>query len=267
VKAIATGVAAPKAPGIAEVIAAGSVLAELAAAPENKVVAPENKSAASGSTVAAEKPHLTKEEKRAIGQAVLKRKLRLLQDPAAFLILPSNKEGHAAVKVLFAFDKAMAGIRKNAGKVSLPLEMASEAMNKSVQFENHLQDLIRSIEEEVRHSALSYLPPRVETMEEKIELAKSRNSYVFLPRSEEGRKVGLFLKKLGPLMFRYRATCQDFMRAAHLLQQSINVTKDLLTLTKELAKLTRTKKGGVTTPKGYESATRDTTVNAMAKAA
>ena len=143
-----------------------------------------------------------KEKVKPSAEAIIERKLRMLEFPAALVLAPRTSEGHLMTKILFGFDRVVNKLRMSAGgstKISDVVKMMAEVNN-----------VISGLEKVATSFGAGNNSMMFESPEAKRMLAARRTSYVFVPRTEEGQRVAYIIKKLDPQLVQLRTTCTDF---------------------------------------------------------
>ncbi|MFA5180422.1 MAG: hypothetical protein WC405_03820 [Syntrophales bacterium] len=186
-----------------------------------------------------------REDKAAVAASVLNRKVRLVGDPMAIVLAPRSREGHLIVKIMFGFDRVVNSMRMKAG-VSIPIDKVVESLRSTEEFTLRLDSLTRTLSE-LSSNSYGIGSYQYETPESRRLLAERRSSYVFVPRTEEGRKIALLIKRIDPLLIQCRTTCTDFTRAGEVITGVIGAFVDFNELTRQLAKTAKVDYGA---PKG-----------------
>ena len=180
--------------------------------------------------------HLTKEQKASIGVATRDRKVRMVnENPKAIVLAPKTREGHMTVKMLFGFDRAVNTIRQKAG-TGIALEKVAGYIHAAQEFTDRCTQLSLSLSDGNGNQSFH----QYETPEQRMAQALKRSSYVIDPRTEEGRKMAMLIKRIDPLLVQYRATCMDFMQGAAAIMNVLKLVGDFNTLTKTLSAAAKT---------------------------
>lgn len=148
-------------------------------------------------------------------EAIIERKLRLVENPSSIVIAPKTREGHTFVKILFAFDRAVSRIRLRAGTY-IKVQDAVSCLKQAEGFIASLNELILSLGDG-RAAFGSYF----EDPETKKMLAGRLSTYIILPRTSEGKEVALMIKRLDPAILQFRSICTDFARSEEILKNLI----------------------------------------------
>lgn len=188
---------------------------------------------------ASERPHPTKEEKHATAERVQARKMRQVEDPSSIVLDPKSRECHVLVRVMFVFNRAVVKIRMKAG-LSIPTDKVDESLRQAEEFNQRLV-LLTGMLSEMSSNPYGTGSYQYETPEMKRLLAAKRSSYVFIPGTEESKKVAMHIKRIDPLLQYIRKTCTDFERAAAPINRAIQTVIDFNSLTQQLTKTARLK--------------------------
>lgn len=156
-------------------------------------------------------------------EKIIERKLKLSENPLSIVLAPRTKEGHVLAKVLFPFDKAVNQIRMKVGTY-ISIDTATEALRRA--------DAVLSRMERFTESDGMFFS---ETPQMKRILAEKLTTYVFLPRTEEGKRAAAAVKRLDSWMVQFRTTCSDFSKAGKTLREFASLVGEFISLTDYLA--------------------------------
>lgn len=173
---------------------------------------------------------IRKEEER---KRIIERKLRLAENPLSIALAPKTTEGHAMVKILFGFDKAVNHLRLKAGTY-IPMSDVQASMKEINGVVGKLESTTKLFGDDGVGFGFG-----AESGVTKRTLAINSGTYVFLPRTREGKAISLLLKRLDPMLMRFRTTCNDFSKAEKVLNQLMGVIGDFDTVTGKLLALCR----------------------------
>ncbi len=173
-------------------------------------------------------------------EAIIERKLRLVENPSSIVIAPKTREGHTFVKILFAFDRAVSRIRLRAGTY-IKVQDAVACLKQAEGFITRLNELILSLGDG-RGVWGSYF----EDLETKKMLAGKVSTYVILPRTSEGKEVALMIKRLDPAILQFRSICTDFARSEDILR---NLTETIMNFDMMVQRLSSLASIPYTTPR------------------
>jgi hypothetical protein len=176
------------------------------------------------------------------------RKIRMLEDPSAIMFLARTREGRMMAKIVSPFDRLVNSVRMRAG-TTIPVEKAVELLREVENFTQRLGELERSLSAGVSlphgTGGVSY-----ETPESKMLMAENDSSYVYLPRSEESKKMVHIIKRIDPMLMQYRTVCTDLERASDAIMKTVKAVVEFHNLTQKIADLA---KAEYIHPKGIKS--------------
>ena len=81
-------------------------------------------------------------------------------------------------------------------------------------------------------------------------MAENNSSYVYLPRSEESKKMVHIIKRIDPMLMQYRTVCTDLERASDAIMKTVKAVVEFHNLTQKIADLA---KAEYIHPKGIQS--------------
>lgn len=169
-------------------------------------------------------------------EAIIERKMRLVENPSSLVIAPRTREGHMMAKIIFVFDKVVNQIRLKAGTY-IPIEDVTASLKNVRTFISRFEAALKSLGDDNYAGTADSSRYTWENPETRKILAAKRTTYVFLPKTEEGRQAALILKRFDPLLLQFRATCTDFEKAQKILDSIIGTISDFHRLTVELSSL------------------------------
>lgn len=169
--------------------------------------------------------------REAITEAVMERRLRLVEDSQSIVIAPKTREGHVLVRLVFGLDRAVSRIRHRAGTY-INVQDAVAHLRKVEEFISEFNDFVNSFGDSRMFWGFFY-----ETLEMKKMLARMRNTHILLPRTNEAKEVVLLVKRLDPALLQFRNTCTDFAKSEELFRKLIETIKKFDLLVQELSSL------------------------------
>ena len=179
------------------------------------------------------------EEKEKEAMAAMERKVRRARDPKCIIIAPKMRETHFLCHLLFGFDKCINNLRLNVGTfvdIKTVLEKSAE-----------IEMFLKRVEEFI--AALGgqryYAMGMQDGPEQKAILVQQRNTYAFVPKTQEAARLAELLKSLDSAMLDYKTkvTLNESMgqMLGKIIQEMKNIISAMLSLTAGLSKLTRTR--------------------------
>lgn len=181
-------------------------------------------------------------DKGEFARKIIERKVKLVENPASIILAPKTREGHIMVKILFGSDKAMGAIRLKAGTY-IPVQDVTASLKKAEEFISHLQGVLTLLGSD-GSGLTGYTSPEL-----KVELAKRRTSYVFIPRTTEAQKIAQLIKGFDGALLAFRNTCTDFTKAKKVIDAVVGVISEFHNLTEELSGIAKI---NYKTPKGLD---------------
>jgi hypothetical protein len=168
-------------------------------------------------------------------QKRIERKLRAVADPGSMVIVPRSSEGHLMVEILFNFDRGFNRLKTRA-VTFIPLEEAKkgfEAVEKlSSAFENLAKKLNRDGMDDASNGTSVYDDYRNKGM-----YAQQSNTYVFIPRQPESRKIAAMLRVIDSGVMKLRTTATNMDVLGRTLEELITLIKSFYEQTESIAKM------------------------------
>ena len=168
-------------------------------------------------------------------QKRIERKLRAVADPGSMVIVPRSSEGHLMVEILFNFDRGFNRLKTRA-VTFIPLEEARkgfEAVEKLIAaFENLAKKLNRDGMEDATNGTSVYDDYRNKGM-----YAQQSNTYVFIPRQPESRKIAAMLRVIDSGVMKLRTTATNMDVLGRTLEELIGLIKSFYEQTESIAKM------------------------------
>lgn len=173
-------------------------------------------------------------------EEIIERKVKMAENVSSLVIAPKTREGHILVKTLFGFDRAVNQIRMKAGTF-LVMKDAMEWLNKANSPVKSIDAIAKGLGGASGATSNVYSYAGREGASEKLMLARRKTTYVFLPRTEEGRLIAEGIKKLDPLLLEFRTKCTDFTQATTVFKDILSLVSDFNKVTEGLAVFAGTK--------------------------
>ncbi len=204
---------------------------------ENKLRArAEARAAARGETLPpkeAKDPATKEKKKNSYLEEVKEKKLIEIANPMSIVINPSTREGHALTKIAMRYDKVINRLRINGG-VYVSIVKVTNSLEKVKALHAKFGKLIMMMSDGVGIGG--YVTAQMETQEARLLLAQRSTSYVYLPRTMEGREFLQMVKMLDPLLVRLRTTCTDYEKVAPIIIGVLNLIVEANRLTMKMAR-------------------------------
>jgi len=182
-------------------------------------------------------PRMTPEE---ASQKRIERRMRAIADPGSMVIVPRSSEGHLMVEILFNFDRGFNRLKSRA-VTFIPLEEAKrgfEAVDKlTASFESLAKKLNRDALDDASNGTSLYDDYRNKGM-----YVQQSNTYVFIPRQPESRKIAAMLRVIDAGVMKLRTTATSMDVLAKTLEELIVLIRSFYEQTEFIAKM-----GAVTT--------------------
>ena len=177
-------------------------------------------------------PRMSPEEAR---QRRIERKMRAVSDPGSMVIAPRSSEGHLMVEILFNFDRGFNRLKTRA-VTFIPLEEAKrgfEAVEKlSAAFETLAKKLNRDGMDDATNGTSVYDDYRNKGM-----YAQQSNTYVFIPRQPESRKIAAMLRVIDSGVMKLRTTATNMDVLGRALEELITLIRSFYEQTESIAKM------------------------------
>lgn len=168
-------------------------------------------------------------------QKRVERKLKAVADPSSMVIVPRSSEGHLMVEILFNFDKGFNRLKTRA-VTFIPLEEAKkgfEAVDKlSAAFEGLAKKLNRDAMDDASNGTSVYDDYRNKGM-----YAQQSNTYVFIPRQPESRRIAALLRVIDSGVMKLRTTATNMDVLGRALEELITLIKSFYEQTEFIAKM------------------------------
>lgn len=169
-----------------------------------------------------------------IAEEIKERKLRMLNEPRSIVIAPKMRESHMIMKIFFGFDKSVNKVRTMAGTfVSVPDVVSS--LRKANSIIEKFESLIKSVGGDSEYLVSMDLDHSTAKA-----IAEKPSSYVVIPRTEEGRKMCLLVKRFDSSLLKLRTTCTDFTKTDKIFKSVSTFIADFHATTTEIASITKT---------------------------
>lgn len=170
---------------------------------------------------------VTQEKKKRPWEEVLKRRLRIIENPQSIVLVPRTREGMILADLTLALDRGVGRIREDSGTF-LPVDKVVVSLKKVDEFTREFSDFINSTFSDGSEIAV------YETFEAKKTLASLKRAIVFNPRSLEGKEMARMVKRLDPALVALRNTCTDFSKTEKVFKKLIELIIKFDSLVKEL---------------------------------
>ncbi len=168
-------------------------------------------------------------------QKRIERRMRAIADPGSMVIVPRSSEGHLMVEILFNFDKGFNRLKTRA-VTFIPLEEAKkgfEAVEKlSASFESLARKLNRDAMDDASNGTSVYDDYRNKGM-----YAQQSNTYVFIPRQPESRRIAAMLRVIDSGVMKLRTTATNMDVLGRTLEELITLIKSFYEQTDFIAKM------------------------------
>ena len=180
-------------------------------------------------------------------QRRIERKMRAVSDPGSMVIAPRSSEGHLMVEILFNFDRGFNRLKTRA-VTFIPLEEAKkgfEAVERlSAAFETLAKKLNREALDDASNGTSIY-----DDYRNKGIYAQQSNTYVFIPRQPESRRIAAMLRVIDSGVMKLRTTATSMEVLGRALEELITLVRSFYEQTESIAKM-----GGV--PTNYRNVSR-----------
>jgi len=180
-------------------------------------------------------------------QRRIERKMRAVSDPGSMVIAPRSSEGHLMVEILFNFDRGFNRLKTRA-VTFIPLEEAKkgfEAVEKlGAAFETLAKKLNREALDDASNGTSVY-----DDYRNKGIYAQQSNTYVFIPRQPESRRIAAMLRVIDSGVMKLRTTATSMEVLGRALEELITLIRSFYEQTEFIAKM-----GGV--PTNYRNVSR-----------
>ncbi len=168
-------------------------------------------------------------------QRRLERKLRAIADPGSMIIVPRSSEGHLLVEILFNFDRGFNRLKTRA-VTFIPLEEAKkgfEAVDKLTSaFETLARKLNRDALDDANNGTSVYDDYRNKGL-----YAQQANTYAFIPRQPESRRIAVMLRVIDAGIMKVRTTAASIDVLGKALEELIALIRLFYEQTESLAKM------------------------------
>jgi len=165
----------------------------------------------------------------------LERRLRLAADPLSVVLAPKTTECHRLVRIMYDLDKALNRMRLLA-VTRIPIDLVNSCLQKVKETINMVEDAIKVVEPAYNERFYSYYFMGVSNISEiKKVLAQRPRSYVFSPRTEEGRRLASLITVLDPLLLIMKTTSTDMERVFESTSVVLRVTEEIYQVTKDIS--------------------------------
>jgi len=168
-------------------------------------------------------------------QRRIERKMRAVSDPGSMVIAPRSSEGHLMVEILFNFDRGFNRLKTRA-VTFIPLEEAKkgfEAVEKlSTAFETLAKKLNREALDDASNGTSVY-----DDYRNKGIYAQQANTYVFIPRQPESRRIAAMLRVIDSGVMKLRTTATSMEVLGRALEELITLMRSFYEQTEFIAKM------------------------------
>ncbi len=170
-----------------------------------------------------------------VRQRRLERKLRTVADPRSMIIVPRSSEGHLMVEILYNFDRGFNVLQRRA-ITFIPLEEAKkgfEAAEKLIAaFESLARKLNRDAMDDADNGTSVY-----DDYKNKGMYAQQANTYAFIPRQRESRRIAIMLRVIDAGIMKVRTTAASIDVLGKALEELIALIRLFYEQTESLAKM------------------------------
>ena len=168
-------------------------------------------------------------------QRRIERKMRAVSDPGSMVIAPRSSEGHLMVEILFNFDRGFNRLKTRA-VTFIPLEEAKkgfEAVEKlGAAFETLAKKLNREALDDASNGTSVY-----DDYRNKGIYAQQSNTYVFIPRQPESRRIAAMLRVIDSGVMKLRTTATSMEVLGRALEELITLIRSVYEQTEFIAKM------------------------------
>lgn len=168
-------------------------------------------------------------------QKRIERRMRAISDPGSMVIVPRSSEGHLMVEILFNFDRGFNRLKTRA-VTFIPLEEAKkgfEAVDKlSASFESLAKKVNRDAIDDASNGTSVYDDYRNKGM-----YAQQLNSYVFIPRQPESKKIAAMLRVIDSGVMKLRTTATNMDVLGRTLEELITLIRSFYEQTELITKM------------------------------
>jgi len=189
----------------------------------------------------------TQDKQGRTAEEKIEQKLRAIQNPNCIVLAPHVRDLHFLAQMLYAFDRGINTMRIKAG-VEIPLAVLDEKNKKINACRNKIGNFITSL-----NSHDYYLEGQIrENADTKQILARSKNTYTFIPKTDEARVFAQTFKALDAAFVEYkvRYNLASLTELENKLAMMREIVSDFHALITDLSELTRKQ---YTAPKGLLS--------------
>ncbi|HOL44409.1 MAG TPA: hypothetical protein PLN56_10105 [Methanoregulaceae archaeon] len=177
------------------------------------------------------------QKQSAKGRRILESKMKLANDPNAIVFVPHTREGHILQKILYRYDKALNVVRRRAG-YSLDFDQVNLIMADALEASNQIERAVRLLSEfNPGTTPVHHLPQIFESPDQRRAMAQSYNSYVFIPRTNESRKLIQQIIRIDAQLVHCRTTCTEFVRFAEVYSEVAKAIVNFNNRTEAISKL------------------------------
>jgi hypothetical protein len=162
---------------------------------------------------------------------IMERKLRLAKEQGSIVLAPRMRDLHLLTRMLFTMDRSINRMRMNAGTRYVSLSDLESANERIVKLTNRVRDFTGAL-----GGTAFYVAPGSNPLEKEILLQK-RNSYVFMPKTAEGKTLANLFISLDSAYFEFKikSPLHDIRKLGEAIDTMKGFVRDFLELTSDLA--------------------------------
>ena len=162
---------------------------------------------------------------------IMERKLRLAKEQASIVLAPRMRDLHLLTRMLFTMDRSINRMRMNAGTVYVSLSDLETANERIVKLTNRVREFTGAL-----GGTAFYVAPGSNPLEKEILLQK-RNSYVFMPKTAEGKTLANLFISLDSAYFEFKikSPLHDIRKLGEAIDTMKGIVQEFRTLTSDLA--------------------------------
>ncbi len=141
-------------------------------------------------------------------------KLRNAEEVGSIVLVPRSPDARTIVEMLRAYDRAVNNIRRRMGAY-ITMPVANDALKRASGFAQRFQAFVEKTFQ--GGAKIDLLQSPTLGLQDKITLAGSPNSFVFVPNCEETRVIARTSRVLDSYMIEFRNTCDDEKRRSDVV--------------------------------------------------
>jgi len=177
-------------------------------------------------------PKMSPEEAR---QRRVERKMKAVSDPGSMVIAPRSSEGHLMVEILFNFDRGFNRLKTRA-VTFIPLEEAKKGFEAVERLSAAFETLAKKLNREALDDASSGTSVYDDYRNKGI-YAQQSNTYVFIPRQPESRRIAAMLRVIDSGVMKLRTTATSMEVLGRALEELITLIRSFYEQTEFIAKM------------------------------